>query len=230
MIRTVFFDVGDTLIYTPIPPDDIFLLLCAENGLQIEPQAAAQARAEAFQCLGPFLPNYRGRSEEYWLRYDAQVLDLLGIPDPDGRLAAAICEGFQRNWQKVFDDARPTLETLHRQGYNLGIVSNAEAGIERVMRQLGLTPLVDYLTYSEEVGVEKPDPRIFKIALGRAGCRADEALHIGNDYQADVVGARTAGLTPILLDRNDHYPEADCLRVRSLSEIEGMLRQLVGRS
>jgi putative hydrolase of the HAD superfamily len=67
--------------------------------------------------------------------------------------------------------------------------------------------------------VEKPDPRLFRLALQRAGAAPEEAVHVGDLYEVDVVGARAAGIRAILLDPAGLYPEADCPRVRSLGEL-----------
>ena len=72
---------------------------------------------------------------------------------------------------------------------------------------------------SHDEGVEKPDPRFFQIALERSGADAATTMHVGDLYHVDVAGARAAGLTPALLDVGDLYPECDCLRVRSLTEL-----------
>ena len=85
--------------------------------------------------------------------------------------------------------------------------------------RLGLTSTVDAVFDSCEEGVEKPDPRFFKVALERVGGRADTTVHVGDLFHVDVVGARAAGIEPVLLDVADLYPQADCTRVRSLLEL-----------
>jgi len=67
--------------------------------------------------------------------------------------------------------------------------------------------------------VEKPDPRMFEMALERSGARAETTIHVGDLYHVDVVGARAAGLRGVLLDEADLYPEADCPRIRGLAEL-----------
>jgi putative hydrolase of the HAD superfamily len=77
---------------------------------------------------------------------------------------------------------------------------------------------------SHREGVEKPDPRYFAIALAQSGAKAEETIHVGDLYYVDVAGARGAGITPVLFDVADLYPEADCLRVRSLNDLVAALR------
>ena len=71
--------------------------------------------------------------------------------------------------------------------------------------------------------VEKPDPRFFEIALTRSGARRESTIHVGDLYEVDVVGARAAGITPVLLDAAGLYPDADCDRVRSLGDLVSRL-------
>ncbi|MEK0338355.1 MAG: HAD-IA family hydrolase, partial [Nitrosopumilus sp.] len=71
-----------------------------------------------------------------------------------------------------------------------------------------------------EVGTDKPEPPIFLAALQRAGVNASEAVHVGDQYKLDVIGARGVGITPVLIDRYDLYPEvSDCPRIHRLTEL-----------
>jgi len=117
----------------------------------------------------------------------------------------------------------PTLSDLRRRGLKLAIVSNWDASLQSHCDDLGLTPLFDTIVGSQAVGYEKPDPRIFAIALERVQVTATQVLHVGDIYVSDVVGARRAGITPVLLDRHDLQPNADCLRVRTLDQILPLL-------
>jgi len=74
-------------------------------------------------------------------------------------------------------------------------------------------------------GVEKPDPRLFAIALERAGGRAETTVHVGDLYYVDVVGARAAGLQPVLLDVAGLYAGCDCPRIAALAELAGVVSE-----
>ena len=76
------------------------------------------------------------------------------------------------------------------------MVSNADGRVESFLRHVGITKYLDFVVDSGLVGVEKPDPRIFEIALERAQVRKDEVVHVGDVYEVDVVGARAAGIEP----------------------------------
>jgi len=83
----------------------------------------------------------------------------------------------------------------------------------------GVAPYFDTLIVSDVVGFHKPDPRIFDIALEALQVPAEKAIHVGDDYEADVQGARAAGIKPVLLDRKGQHQDVDCLRIHSLKEL-----------
>ena len=102
-------------------------------------------------------------------------------------------------------------------------MSNWDLSLDDHIRELGLAPYLNVVVGSQAVGSEKPQARIFQIALAQVGVTAAEALHVGDIYTADVLGARAAGLVPVLIDRYDLQPQADCLRVRSLEELPAII-------
>jgi putative hydrolase of the HAD superfamily len=125
-------------------------------------------------------------------------------------------QGRQNVWDVVEPDALPTLTRLAGLGLRVVVVSNANGTLRAHFRRLGLADRVHAIVDSAEVGAEKPDPRIFAIALAAAGTRAEAALHVGDTYHVDVVGARAAGVAAALLDPEGLYPGADCPRFSSL--------------
>jgi FMN phosphatase YigB (HAD superfamily) len=88
-----------------------------------------------------------------------------------------------------------------------------------------MTSAFDVVLDSADEGVEKPDPRFFEIALERSGAQASTTIHVGDLYYVDVVGARNAGLRAVLLDEANLRPDADCPRVRTLSELVDRVRK-----
>jgi putative hydrolase of the HAD superfamily len=96
------------------------------------------------------------------------------------------------------------------------VVSNANGTVQALFDRLELAAFFDAILDSAVEGVEKPDPRLFLLALERLGAAPREAVHVGDLYGVDVVGARAAGVRPVLLDEAGLYEDADCPRVRSL--------------
>jgi len=131
----------------------------------------------------------------------------------------------------AFPDSAPTLDRLRRDGYRLGIVSNttqsSEEVLRRVLQTLGLLRFFDTVVASFDTGHEKPDPEIFRLALERLGCSADEAAMVGDDTTKDVGGAAALGMITILIRREDAPADrsqvAATFTVTSLLEIPALL-------
>ena len=147
---------------------------------------------------------------------------------PAAQRAISRLEDYQRTtnlWESVPAFVPPTLAELRRRGYKLVVVSNANGTVRRAFQRIGLFELVDIIVDSAEEGLEKPDPRLFEAALKRAGATMSETLHVGDIYHVDVVGARAAGLTPVLVDEANLYAEADCHRLTSIAALPSFLQQ-----
>jgi putative hydrolase of the HAD superfamily len=127
-------------------------------------------------------------------------------------------------WELVPAAVRPALTALRDYGLTLVVVSNANGTLRAHMDRIGLSTHVDIVIDSWDEGVEKPDPRLFQIALARASAQPESTIHVGDLYQVDVVGARAAGLRAVLLDETDLHPDADCERVASLGELVDRVR------
>lgn len=126
-------------------------------------------------------------------------------------------------WERVPPDVIPALRRLRAAGRKLVVVSNANGRIRAALDRVGVGPYVDLVIDSYEEGVEKPDPRIFEIALERAGASSATTVHVGDLFHTDVVGARAAGLRAVLLDMADLYGDHACERVRTLAGLADLL-------
>jgi HAD superfamily hydrolase (TIGR01549 family) len=124
---------------------------------------------------------------------------------------------------ELYPDAEPALKRLGALGLTLGLISNAPSGVNDAIDSLGLRSLLDHIVISSEAGFTKPHPRIFQLALARAKVQPEASAHVGDIYEADVVGARNAGMRGILLDRNGDQDDHGCPTVASLSGLESVL-------
>ncbi|MGB5102209.1 MAG: HAD family hydrolase [Steroidobacteraceae bacterium] len=162
------------------------------------------------------------RHDFTWLRKQALRSHAREAGYPES-LAEEVFEVFYsaRNEVALYDDVLPTLAGL-RQRFRLFAISNGNA-------DLGVIGLAGYFEGSlaaREAGMLKPDPRIFRLLLERAGLEPRQAVHVGDDPEADVEGARRAGIVPVWLNRpGSSWPrDTDLpLAVRSLAEIEPLL-------
>jgi putative hydrolase of the HAD superfamily len=125
----------------------------------------------------------------------------------------------------LFDDVITTLKTLKKQDLKLGLLTNLQTEVGSMCRELGIAEYLDFTVTSGEAGADKPQPPIFLKALELAQVTAAKAMHVGDQYQNDVLGARGVGIAPILLDRADYYAEIkDCPRIKSLSEVSKYIK------
>ncbi len=121
-------------------------------------------------------------------------------------------------WEHVEPDVLPALAALKDRGLRLVVVSNANGRLKHLFDRLDLTKWFDHVLDSHEWGVEKPDPRLFQLALEQSRADRSRTVHVGDLYHVDVMGARRAGLREgVLFDMANLYNDVDCPRVTSLA-------------
>ena len=132
-------------------------------------------------------------------------------------------------WEHVEPDVEPALAALRARGLRLVVVSNANGRLRHLLDRLQLTRWFDYVLDSHEWAVEKPDPRLFQLALEQANAEAARTVHVGDLYHVDVMGARRAGLRDaVLFDMADLYDGVDCPRVRSFAGLVEWIDKING--
>jgi putative hydrolase of the HAD superfamily len=131
-------------------------------------------------------------------------------------------------WSKVPAGLGQALEELRASGAHVAIISNSEGMLERLFRQLGVLEHFDLVVDSGLAGVEKPDPRIFEIAFRKFGVPPSRAVHLGDVYATDVLGARAAGCRVGLIDPFGHYTDRhlDVPRVAGAPEVARAIAKL----
>jgi putative hydrolase of the HAD superfamily len=167
-----------------------------------------------------------GRTSEAWRDYFRILLTRVGTPPEDTEeLIDTLAEAHQRVglWTVAIEGAVSTIRALKDTGHRLGVVSNAEGRVERDLDNAGFAGLFETVVDSHVVGIEKPDPEIFRIAMERMSVAPENAVYLGDVPAVDVAGARAAGMTAVLLDRHDLYGAIDVPRLRSIAELPGWL-------
>ncbi len=224
-IQTVFLDAGGVLVN---PNWSRVSEALGRHGVRASADVLAAAEPRAKQRLDTGDTIRATNDQQRGWTYFNLVLTEAGVPLSDATAAALaelhVYHQTHNLWETVPDEVMPALAALRANGYRLVVVSNANGTLHRAFDRLGLTSAFDLIFDSHHEGVEKPDPRLFRIALDRAGADATTTMHVGDLYHVDVAGARAAGLTPALLDVGGLYPECDCLRVRSLTELVAGLK------
>ena len=227
VVETVFFDAGGVLVY---PNWARVSETLKRYGVDVSPEAlaAAEPRAKHRLDCGDTVAATNDASRG-WLFFDL-ILTEAGVPLSDATTAALEeLQEYHRSsnlWEFVPPYVASTLAALRNQGLTLAVVSNANGTLCRHFDRLGLTTSFGCVLDSCDVQVEKPDPRIFQIALARSAAKPETTIHVGDIYHVDVVGARSAGIHPVLLDEGGLYADADCRRIRALPELVDLVRQL----
>ncbi|HUI38551.1 MAG TPA: HAD family hydrolase, partial [Thermoplasmata archaeon] len=198
--------------------------LLTQGGARRSPEEIQTALEGADREFGPQIYAYVGRVDLYWQEYDDRVLDGLGIGPARGALREALETGFRAiAFGQLFPETIEVLHALRTRRLSLGVISNHTDDLLGILERHGIRPFFDHVTYSMEAGAEKPDPRIFELALRRSGCRPDEAVHVGDSWEADVLGARRAGLRAIWVDRAGRGPDRRGPRVSDLGGVVASL-------
>jgi HAD superfamily hydrolase (TIGR01549 family) len=212
----VLFDLGSTLIYfnadwTRIFPESTDRLLdtLRISGLELE---EALFLASFQEQIRAYYVERETEFIEYTTAYILRrVLSDFGYPDPaEALLRSALAEMYavtQQYW-KVEADAHHTLDLLKRDGYRLGLISNAgdDADVQRLVDNAGIRPYFDVILTSAAQGIRKPNPRIFWTALEELDANPSQAAMVGDTLGADILGAKNAGIYSIWITRRASTP------------------------
>lgn len=221
-VTHVFLDVGGTILRSDPSPPEIFQSALEARGHRIERETVARLLRTPETIVALIRPLAADRMVEFYRAINARLVEHLGFPSDDAMLNE-IHERFATPvaW-KPFPEATTTLGELRDAGYRLGVISNASHDLPEILRSAGLARYFDTITYSADVGAEKPHARIFHRALAQANVEAERAVHVGDQYEADYLGARNAGLHAVLVTREGD-PPAPCPHVRSLEGLRDIL-------
>ena len=232
-MKAVFFDAGGTLVHIDYPRvaavirETLGRDIPAEGWVRAE--YSGRAAVEAGMARGD-LPTDSSR----WSVHFRAMLGTLGLTEEEfNRVSPGVIAAHKQRhlWSGVFPGTREALAALAGAGYLVGLISNADGDVDKLLASVNLTDDLAFIVDSGRVKVEKPDRRIFDIAMERAraiggyGALAPgECYYVGDIYPIDVVGSRNAGLEPVLLDPLGLYGERDC---RTITDVPSFSRELV---
>jgi putative hydrolase of the HAD superfamily len=227
--RAIFFDVGETLVHPAPSFPELFVQIVEREGYGVLPEDVIQASrtvTERFSQAsrdGERWTTSPERSRAFWISVYELMLDALGLPSDDG-LRDTLYDAFtDRANYTLFDDVRPVLDRLASKGYALGIISNFEAWLDDLLVDLGVRDAFAVRVISGVEGVEKPDPRIYRLALQRAGVTAGDAAYVGDNPEFDVDPPAALGMFPVLIDRRQRHADHAGARITDLADLPGVL-------
>ena len=228
-LESVFLDAGGVLVN---PNWRRVSEALARHGLVVEPARLERAEPYAKRDLDTSALIRATTDQSRGGDYFNRVLSHAGVERSEAT-AAALAEAHEYHrrhnlWEVVPPGVPPALAALRRHGLRLVVVSNSNGTLRAKLERLGLLAAFDLVMDSHELGVEKPDPAIFTLALERSGSAAASTLHVGDFFHIDVMGARAAGLPAWLIDGAGLYADHDCPRFPDLPAVVEAIRS--GRS
>jgi putative hydrolase of the HAD superfamily len=229
VIRAVFFDAGETLLYPHPSFAEVFTEVLRAEGHTVDP-AVVQDVVSAYSTRftdslltgeGRLWSTSPERSRKMWRSVYDHFLTEVGAPRSEhDHLFERLYERFtDLATYRLHPDAVPVLDRLRKTDLTLGLISNFEAWLERLLEALEVAHYFDVTVISGVEGVEKPDPEIFRLAVERAAVPPREAVYVGDHPFFDVDAAREAGLVPVLIDRRGRHGGSEAIRITSLEDL-----------
>ena len=241
-IRTIFFDAGFTLIRPSPSVIEVCQMVCRQNDLHLDNEALTQqlpaAEAYFFQAIKRNQRTWASENDItiFWTGYYRALLRPFIAEHNETlleRCVRAIIDEFDQHtsWE-LFPDVLPTLQALQGRGFTIGIISDWGANLIPIIGGLDIGRYFDCVTISAVTRYAKPEAALYDLALRRANAIPDYAIHIGDSYIHDVLGARSVGIAPILLDRPGRLraEDVDCILIRDLREVLNLLELPAGRA
>ena len=209
MTKTVFFDFFATLIFWTQPLHVTIRKIADRYQLPLNWSAYDEARAiltETYEASKP-TDNIR---DTMFKQMDGccAILKKLGVREHVEQIAWEVLQYehalFSRNNATLYEDILPTLNQLQKMDLMMGIISNWDTPLHAMVEELEIAPYFEVVVASHDQRVRsaKPDAAIFEYALNAVGVSPEEAVHVGDSFEADIMGAHAAGIRAILLDRD----------------------------
>jgi putative hydrolase of the HAD superfamily len=238
LIRAAFFDAAGTLFESREPIGRTYARLARNFGLDASEDNVASSFRRAFGAapglafgLGLRPDEVRRLERQWWRQRVGETFTPLGKFADFDAYFDAIFAYFANpdNW--VADvEAAPVLQRLKGDGLKLGVISNFDFRLYRILDGLDLTRFFDSITISSEAGYAKPRREVYDAALARAGITAHEAMHIGDSEHLDFVPAALLGMAAMLIDRERPQTAPSIsgrtARIRSLALVPEVARVL----
>ncbi len=236
MIKAVFFDFYSTLCVWGQPLEASLQKIAERYRFEIDWERYATARENLYADASgsdPTEHSLLGTMQEIIESYYKFIREL-GVQEHVEQMTWELLQSehslFAASNAMLYDDAVPTLQYLRDAGFKLAIVSNWDTPLDPLTERLGIAHYFDIIVASHDARVlsAKPDPHIFNYTLTAVGVSAAEAVHVGDTYEADILGARNAGIRPILIDRDGTQVGRWKETIQSLSKLPELLSGRAG--
>ena len=233
-IKAILFDLDGTLRHHLPNAGEVFAQYVRKTGLHFSEDDRIRfehwthyyfANSLEIQADGKI---YKGNLRGFWMNFTKRRLVALGVHLTKAIELAPDISSYMDEFHKpevhVPDDAYTLLTSLKSLGYILGVVSNREEPYPEELKKIKMDGYFKFSLAGGEVNSYKPDIIIFKRALELAGTSAQETMYVGDNYFADIVGSRRAGLMPVLYDPINLFPDAECATIKSFADLPELLK------
>jgi putative hydrolase of the HAD superfamily len=214
-LRFVFFDVGNTLLF---PNRARILAPLYERKIAPTDEQLRQLEIEIKHKFDDIVEHGGRADESFWSMFYRRLFEVLGLQDEPLRQHFVASTRNSANWDQPRPGTREALAKIRNQ-YKTAVISNSDGKIADVVARAGIADGFLSITDSGIVGKEKPNPKIFEIALKSVGAQPEESLYVGDVYSVDYCGATKAGMKAVLFDVPGAYREKGLPRVESLEEL-----------
>lgn len=232
-VRALLFDLDGTLRHSYPTANDMMLDYATNLGASNSSEKRRlSARWEHYYWaqspeLLQDIQSYPGMDSEFWINYSRRKLQSIELPaEQVDKLSPLLHQYMADNYQPedlIIPQTPTLLQSLKDSGYLLGLVTNRTNPIDEYLVEVGLAEYFQAVVVAGQVGTWKPDPAIFQPALERLNSQPEQTIYIGDNYYADVLGARAAGIIPILYDPQGIFPDVDCISISSFDELVNLL-------
>lgn len=235
-IKTILFDLDGTLRHSIPAGGDVFVEYTKTLGLSIsEEESIRAARWEHYYWANSLelkidFETYKSEDRDFWKNYARRHLVALGASNTQAEELAPMLNQYMFDHYKfesvVYPEIPDVLAKLKDEKYRLGVVSNRDRPFGDELIKLGLSEFFEFSLAGGEVKSFKPEPGIFLAALERVDSTPQESIYVGDNYFADVIGSRRAGLMPVLYDPRGLFPEAGCPTITSFDQLIAVIQNL----
>jgi putative hydrolase of the HAD superfamily len=218
----IFFDIGNTLFFYNY--EFLSALIGERFNMDIHALELCETHKKVRDQVNSEGILSRGH-DEVWSEIYTRWLSLVGIEKPVAeRIKEAIrTHPFKHLFWACMDEGTPQmLDWFRERGYRLGVISNAEGQIRRLLEHAGIDSKFDVIADSGMLGVTKPDEGIFRYALESVGVKASKSVYVGDIYDIDVIGARRAGMLPVLVDGRPDSGARDCITIACVLDLPSL--------
>ena len=235
-IKAIFFDLDGTLRHNIPSAHEILNAYLTENGISVDPDNHLKAmRWEySYWANSPDLRDdiiaHSMDTDQFWTEYTKRRLLALNLSlEQSTEFAPKVSRHMGESYKPesiVPEDVQRVLPQLREAGYVMAVISNRDRPFQDVLDSLGLSEFFDFSLAAGDVDIYKPEPGIFDHALHRANLIAQETVYVGDNYFADVIGSRRAGLQPILYDPDGIFSDVDCTIIKSFDELQSAIEAI----